>query len=365
MRVNFLELQREWKYFESACMRAFKKFGRNGVYVLGPDVETFESQFAKFCGYTHAIGVSTGLSALEMALRAHQIGVGDEVITVPNSAVATSLAISHVGATPVFCDIGDDFLIDVRQIESLITPRTKCILPVHLFGKVCDMKYINALAKKHALIVIEDSCQAHGAHFVGDSCKNTKAFSFYPTKNLGAFGEGGAVVTNDIKIRDFVRSYRNYGQEGRYNHVIKGTNDRIDPLQCTLLSIKLKKLKYFVRMRRNIAKKYCRKLKNLAGIVLCEFDMNSAYHLFVIRVLDGKRDMLREYLKQHDIETLVHYPTSIPRQTCYAREYSDLHLERNDLLQTEIVSLSCHPFLKSKEQEYIIKHIHLFFEKNR
>ncbi|MEK7452029.1 MAG: aminotransferase class V-fold PLP-dependent enzyme, partial [Patescibacteria group bacterium] len=212
MLVPFIDFKREWKFFEKEMMQTFRAFGRSGYYVLGPEVEKFEKDFAQFCGYKYAVGVSTGLSALEMILRAYKIGEGDEVITVANSAVATSLAISHLGAKPIFCDIGEDYLMDVSCIEKCITKKTKAILPVHLFGKICDMKRINLIAKKHKLVVIEDACQAHGAKCQKDSAVNTKAFSFYPTKNLGAFGEGGAVVTQDASVRDFVASYRNYGQ---------------------------------------------------------------------------------------------------------------------------------------------------------
>lgn len=361
MKVAFIDLKREWTFFEKQFLVALKKFGREGNYVLGPAVEKFENDFAKFCGYKFSVGVSTGLSAIEMALRAYNINTGDEVITVPNSAVATSLAISNVGAKPVFCDIGDDFLIDVQKIESLITSKTKAILPVHLFGKICNMNVINKIAKKYNLIVVEDACQAHGAQFSGQSAVNTKAFSFYPTKNLGALGEGGALVTNDQKIRDFIISYRNYGQSGRYNHVFKGINGRIDPIQCVLMSIKLKQLKKFVLIRQKIAKTYIKELKNIANLSIDEFDVNSSYHLFVVRVLNGQRNSLRDYLLKNGIEALVHYPVSINKQPCYIEEYKNIELNNNEKLQEEILSLPCYPFLKNAEQEFVIKRISKFF----
>jgi len=296
-----------------------------------------------------------------MSLLANKVGCGDEVITVANTAVATALAISNVGAKPVFCDVGDDFLIDVDKIEALITKKTKAMIPVHLFGKICDMKKINKIAKKNDLIVIEDGCQAHGAGFSGESAINTKAFSFYPTKNLGAQGEGGAVVTNDKKVRDFVLSYRNYGQSSRYNHVLKGINGRIDPLQCVILNIKLKFLKKFITLRQKIAKKYVNELKKIDGLVINDFDDKSAYHLFVIRVLSGKRDELRRYLKERGVETLIHYPVAINKQPCYQTEYVNIYLKNTDKFENEILSLPCNPFLSIKEIDYINVNIKNFF----
>ncbi len=363
MKVSFVDFKREWKMFNKKFVLAFKKFGQSGVYVLGPEVEKFENNFAKFCGYKYAVGVSTGLSALEMILRSYDIKCGDEVITVANSAVATSLAISNVGAKPVFCDVGDDFLIDVDKIEKLITKKTKAILPVHLFGKICNIEKINIIAKKNKLFIIEDACQAHGANFNGASAIHTKAFSFYPTKNLGALGEGGMIVTNDLKIKEFVSSYRNYGQQGRYNHMIKGTNGRIDPLQCVLMGVKLEKLSEFINIRQRIAKKYIDKLKGLNNLLINDYNQNSAYHLFVVRVLSGQRDYLKKFLEEKGIDVLLHYPTTIHHQQCYVEEYKKINLDNTDKFQNEILSLPCYPFLKSKEQDYIIKMIKTFFSK--
>jgi len=363
--MHFIDLKREWDYFEKEFTKVFKDFGRKGIYVLGPEVENFEKNFAKFCNCKYSVGVSTGLEALEICLRAYGIGDGDEVITVSNSAVATALAISNVGAKPIFCDIGDDFLIDPQKIENLITEKTKCILSVHLFGKICSMEKINQIAKKHSLIVIEDACQAHGAKFSRESSINTKAFSFYPTKNLGALGEGGAITTNDEKVRDFVISYRNYGQKGRYNHIIKGTNARIDPLQCALMNIKLKKLNSFIKIRQKIASTYIKSLKNIPDIIINDFDVNSSYHLFVVRITNNLRNELISYLKEKEIETLIHYPTLIHQQPCYKDEYKDNLLPISEKFQEEILSLPCYPFLNQKEQKKIIVEIKKFlFKKN-
>lgn len=361
MNVPFLDLAREWSFFEDRFLEKFKEFGRAGHYILGEYTEQFETHLAEYFNYKYAVGVSTGLSALEIILRAYGIGEGDEVLTVANSAVATSLSISYVGAKPVFCDIGEDFLMDPDKLENLITPKTKAILPVHLFGKIANMEAINAIARKHNLIVIEDACQAHGADFSGASLVNTKALSFYPTKNLGALGEGGAILTNDEKVRDFAVSYRNYGQKERYHHEIKGNNYRIDALQCALMDIKLTQLDEFIRKRRAIARKYVEHLHSLTPITVEAFDPTHAYHLFVIRVAGGKRDALRDYLHSQNIDALIHYPTPIHHQPCYREEYRTSQLPVTDRLQTELLSLPCYPFLYTEEQEKVLDALTSFF----
>jgi len=354
MRVPFVDLTREWYSLEKELVDVFVAFGRSGQYVLGPYMERFETAFAEYCGYTYGMGVSTGLAALEVALRAYGVGPGDEVITVGNSAVATALAVSSVGATPIFCDIGTNFLMDPSKIEQHITSKTKVILPVHLFGKICDMVSINAIAKKHGLVVIEDACQAHGAVWEGESAVNTKAFSFYPTKNLGAFGEGGMIVTNDERVKKFADAYRNYGQEGRYNHVHKGTNYRIHPLQCALMQIKLNTFDTFIEKRRIIAKKYIKDLSTLSWLTLPEWDQSASYHLFVVRVKEEMRDNLKKYLEEQGIETLVHYPKTIYTQPWYGQEYANISLEMTERYQKEILSLPCYPFLEMEELQHVI-----------
>ncbi len=354
--IPFLDLRREWSFFETKFLSTFKKFGRAGIYVLGPDTEKFENNFSAYHHYKYGITISNGLNALEVALLAHNIKPGDEVITVANSAVATALAISNIGAKAVFCDIKDNYLMDEDKIETLINSRTKAILPVHLFGNICNMTKINKIARLHKLSVIEDACQAHGANFSGQELINTKVFSFYPTKNLGSLGEGGIIITNNKTIRDFAQSYRNYGQTNRYNHVIKGNNYRLSSLETVFLDLKLKKLSYFIKKRRDIAKKYYNQLKGLTNIIIPNFNVNSSYHLFVIRVLK-KRNTLQKYLKSKGITTLIHYPKPIHRQTCYINEYKNITLSKTEKFQKEIISLPCYPFLKKIEQDAIIKTI--------
>jgi len=361
MTVPFTDLTREWAYFENAFLKGFKNFGRAGIYVSGSALQKFERDFADYNGYKYAVGLATGMAALEVALRAYGIKSGDEVITVANSAAATALAISHTGAKPIFCDVKDDFLIDEEKISGLITAKTRAILPVHLFGKICNLEAINRIAAVHNLIVIEDACQAHGAKSKGAAGMNAKAFSFYPTKNLGALGEGGLILTNDKNIRDFAVSYRDYGQTERYKHVIKGNNYRLSPLQCVFLDIKLQKIADFIARRKIIAKKYISALSGIKELKINGFDGSAAYHLFVIRVLNDKRDDLRAYLENKGIATLVHYPTAIYDQLCYREEYPKLTLEKTEAFQTEILSLPCYPFLTAAEQDYIIKKIKEYF----
>jgi len=361
MPVPFLDLTREWRHFEAKLEGAFEKFGRAGFYVLGPASEEFENHFAAVVGYKYAVTVATGLAALKVALLAKGVKSGDEVITVANSAVATSLAISQIGARPVFADIKDDFLMDENKIAPLITPRTRAILPVHLFGRPADLTAIGKIAAKHNLLVIEDAAQAAGADFGPDGKINTKAFSFYPTKNLGAIGEGGLIATNDEGARDFAKQYRNYGQAGRYEHVIKGDNLRLSALTAALLDVKLPALAELVARRRQIARKYVEALAPLSGLNVLPFDPAGAYHLFVIRILNGRRDALKAHLEKNGVETLIHYPTPIHQQPCYRQEYPDLILEKTDTYQKEILSLPCYPFLEPEEQDEVIAKIKGFF----
>lgn len=363
MTVPFLDLTREWRYFEPELVRAFTEFGASNEYVLGEYTKSFEKNFALAQGYTYAIGVSSGLAALEVALLAEGVKRGDEVITVANSAVATALAISNIGAIPVFCDVKENFLIDETRITSLITERTRAIVPVHLYGEVCNMEAINTIASRFRLVVVEDACQAHGAAFGEEGeLKNTKAFSFYPTKNLGALGEAGMVVTNSRKVYDFIEQYRNYGQTERYVHTIRGNNYRIDALQCAFLNVKLRKLKDFVSVRNQIACGYVDKLSDIQALELPRISQKSAAHLFVVRITNGLRESFRKHLSDQGVGTVVHYPTPIHRQPCYEEEYRGICLSQTEEFSNDIVSLPCYPFFRNDEQEYVIKIVRDFFK---
>ena len=357
-RVRFLDLQAQYASIKGEIEEAVHAVLESGHFVGGEWIEKFENEFAQYTGAKYALAVGSGTAALELAFKAAHIGPGDEVIVPANSFFATAEAVSNIGATPVFADVDPvTFHLNAATVEPHLTPKTRAIVPVHLYGRAVDLKGIERLAEAHDLQIIEDACQAHGANFKGEAAINTKAFSFYPTKNLGALGEGGLVMTNDEKVRDFAATYRNYGQQGRYNHVIKGNNYRADALQCVLLDIKLKKLNDFIGKRRGIAQRYIHELGGLSDLALPEFSADNSYHLFVIRVLNDKRDALRNYLKEQGIETLIHYPITINKQPCYREEYTDLVLEKTDSFQPEILSLPCYPFLKDEEQDFVIAEI--------
>ena len=340
----------------------------SGWYVLGENVEAFEKEFADYCGARFAIGVGNGLEALQIAMQAYDIGAGAEVITVANTAVATVLAISLAGAKPVFVDIdAETHGMDVTQIEKKITNKTKAILPVHLFGHPVDMDPLLDIATQNDLFVIEDACQAHGAEYkarkVG-TLGDAGCFSFYPTKNLGAYGDGGMIVTNEEEIVAKLFSMRNYGQKTRYVHELKGLNSRLDELQAAILRVKLKHLDRWTEQRRENAKLYGELLQKVD--VFCPKEKDYAkhvYHLYVIR--SQKRDELQRFLQDRDIITLIHYPIPVHLQKAYA----DLGINRGALPVTEktastILSLPIYPELRKDQVEEIVDLIELFFKRN-
>jgi len=294
-----------------------------GWFVLGPELEAFEQEFARASGADRAIGVGTGTDALAIALRALGIGPGDEVITSPLSAAFSALAIMMAGARPVFADIDSDRLtLDPRAVAAAVTPATAAIMPVHLYGQPADMPAIVEVASRHNLAVVEDCCQAHLATCDGrpvGSFSAVAAFSFYPTKNLGALGDGGAIVTNDREIAARVARLRNGGQTKQYDHAEFGVNSRLDELQAAVLRARLAFLPSWTERRRALAAAYRAALKDVTTVVVPpEFDAGHVYHLFPVR--STARDAMREHLRSRGIETLIHYPTSIARQPAFAGE---------------------------------------------
>jgi len=291
-----------------------------GWFVLGPEVEAFEREFAAAAQAPHAVGVGSGTDAISLILRALGVGPGDEVITTPLSAVFTALAIAMVGARPVFADIDPvRFTLDPEQIEGLIGPRTRVIVPVHLYGQAADMTGIERVASRHGLAVVEDCCQAHLATAAGRPVGTigvAGAFSFYPTKNLGALGDGGAVVTRDAALADRIRRLRNGGQRVRYEHDEPGVNSRLDEIQAAVLRARLPRLKAWTSRRRDLAAQYRSALAGTSVQVPPESDSGHVYHLFVVRVHD--RDAVQQQLAAAGIETLIHYPMPIPRQQAFA-----------------------------------------------
>jgi dTDP-4-amino-4,6-dideoxygalactose transaminase len=320
---------------------------------LGPNVRAFEQEFAAYCGVQHAIGICDGTTAIEIALRAADIGPGDEVITVSHTFIATAEAIILTGAVPVFVDIDPKtFLMDVSQVEGAITARTRAILPIHLYGQCVDMDPILDIAKRHQLIVIEDACQAHGATYKNQkagSMGHLAAFSFYFTKNLGAYGEGGIVTTNDPDLARNVRMLRDHGSEKRYYHDMIGRNGRLDELQAAVLRIKLRHLETWNDQRRANAKQYHNELSKLNVVTPAETAYNRhVYHLYVIRT--PQREALRTWMGDHSIGTGIHYPVPIHLQpSCAHLSYPLGSLPITEQVTAEILSLPMYPELTEEQ----------------
>ncbi len=318
--VPFVDLTAQRLPIAHELEEALARVMRSNSYILGEEVELFEQEFAAFCGASYAVGVDSGTSALELILRAYGIGPGDEVITAANTFVATTFAISYTGARPVLVDIDPcTYTVDIVQVQEAITPRTRAIMPVHLYGQPADMDPILALARQHNLIVIEDACQAHGARYKGrrvGSLGHAAAFSFYPAKNLGAFGDGGMVVTNDPDIAETIRKLRNYGQSAKYHHELLGYNRRLDTLQAAVLRVKLKYLDEWNAARRAHARLYQQLLGGNGIRLPVEANYAEAvWHLYVIRTV--ARDKLQAHLKERRIGTGIHYPIPIHLQPAY------------------------------------------------
>jgi dTDP-4-amino-4,6-dideoxygalactose transaminase len=339
-RVPFAALT-PWDDADSV-REAMERVVSRGWFVLGPEVDHFEQEFAEAMGARYAVGVGNGTDALALILRALGIGNGDEVITTPLSAAFSALAIAMVGATPVFADIDPiRFTIDPERIAAAIGPRTRAIMPVHLYGQPADMTAIERLASAHHLAVVEDCCQAHLATAAGrpvGTIGQAGAFSFYPTKNLGALGDGGAIVTQDRALADRIRRLRNGGQTDRYRHEELGVNSRLDEMQAAVLRARLPQLAAWTERRRAIAGQYRTLLSTTPLGLPAECDRGHVYHLFVVRA--GDRDALQARLESGGIGTSVHYPIPIPRQPAFAGSVCDC--PHADEVCRDIVSLPLH-----------------------
>jgi dTDP-4-amino-4,6-dideoxygalactose transaminase len=326
LKVPFQDLPLQIRNLRPELDPALDAVLRHGQFILGPEVTAFEQAWARFCGTTHAIGVGSGTDALQLILRALGIGPGHEVITVANSFIATAEAVSYTGATPVLVDCSlDDYLIDPAAVAAAITPRTRAIMPVHLYGQPANMDALAALAKKHGLALIEDAAQAHGATLKdGRPCGAlglASAFSFYPGKNLGAFGDGGAVNTSDDALARQLKLLRNWGSVVKYHHEIQGYNSRLDTLQAAVLGVKLRHLADWNERRRIAAGWYRSALAGLSDVVPpaeAAWTGRHVYHVFVIRLLGRDRDLVAKALTERGIQTVVHYPVPIHRQKAYA-----------------------------------------------
>lgn len=369
MNIPFLSFDATNEAFREEAMATFGRFLDSKWYVLGEMTKQFESDYAVFNSVTHAVGISNGLDALQIALRVLNIGPGDEVIVPSNTYIATALAVSYVGAKPVFVEPDiDTYNIDSVKIMAAITSRTKAIMPVHLYGQACAMDEIMAIAKKYNLMVVEDNAQAHGATFNGiltGSFGHVNATSFYPSKNLGALGEAGAITTNDDKLAYKTRVMRNYGSQQRYYNEIKGFNARIDELQAGLLSVKLKHLEQWTAERRRIASWYMEELSDCAELILPKIAAGAThvYHLFVIRTT--KRDALQQHLQAAGIGTVIHYP--IPPHLQQA--YSDLGHKKGDFPIAEeiaetILSLPLFIGMNRAQVAYVAQNIKTYFSQS-
>jgi len=337
----------------------------SGHYILGKEVEGFEKSWAAFCGTKHCIGVANGMEAIELALRALGIGNGDEVITTPMTAIATVLAILHAGATPVLADIDPQTaLLDRESVARVLTKQTKALLPVHLYGRLPDMDAWSAFCKDAGIHLVEDCAQAHGARFSGKSAGafgEVSAFSFYPTKNLGAKGDAGAVLTNSSEIAERVRSLRNLGGTSRYAHREAGLNSRLDELQAAILSERLLFLAAFNSRRQAIAHSYQSGITNPAieHLAAPKNPASHVYHLFVIRT--AERDRLAEFLKSRDIETLIHYPVPAHRQECCRNiRYDSNGLPNAEAHAKSCLSLPCHPQLTDEQVRTVVSTVNEF-----
>lgn len=365
MKINFVDLKRQYQGIKTEIDFAIKNVINSSQFILGEECEKFEKEFAKFVGVKYAIGVSNGSSALELSLRALGIEPGDEVITPANSFIASASCISFIGAKPVLVDVLEDtFNIDVKKVEELITKKTKAILPVHLYGQVADMEAILKLAKKYKSYVIEDACQAHGASFKGKmagSFGTAAAFSFYPGKNLGSYGDGGMVVTNNKDLAEEIKLLRNYGQKEKYKHLTLGWNSRLDNLQAAILRVKLIKLKNWNKKRLENAKAYNKLLSGTPVITPKIFpNYNHIFHLYVIRV--SQREKLMKFLAEKGISTQMHYPIPIHLQPAYKNlGYKKGDFPVTEKLAEEILSLPMFPELKLKEIKYICQTIKTFY----
>ncbi|RLB07773.1 MAG: erythromycin biosynthesis sensory transduction protein eryC1 [Deltaproteobacteria bacterium] len=365
MQIPFVDLKAQYDDIKEELQEAIERVLMSGVFVGGEEVEEFEKEFASYCGVRFAIGVGSGTEALHLALLACGVGRGDEVITVPNTFIATTEAITLTGARPIFVDIDPaSYTIDTAQVESAITERTKAIIPVHLYGQPADMEPILALAERYHLKVIEDAAQAHGAEYKGrkvGSMGDVACFSFYPSKNLGAYGDGGAVVTDDNYIAQKVRMLRNHGSKKKYTHEIEGLNSRLDAIQAAVLRVKLRYLDQWNQQRKERAYLYDRLLEGTQGVIRPKVreDSTHVFHLYVIRT--KRRDLLREYLAQRGISTGIHYPVPLHLQPAYSYlGIGEGAYPMTEQVAREILSLPMYPELKKKEVEAVVGEIKEF-----
>jgi dTDP-4-amino-4,6-dideoxygalactose transaminase len=364
--IPFLDLKKINNKYTDAFDTALKDVLDSGWYILGKNVSAFENEFAEYCGTKHCIGVANGLDALILILEAYrEIGLftnGDEVLVPSNTYIASILAISRAGLTPVLVEPSiDDYLLDPELLESKISKRTKAILPVHLYGQICEMDSINTIAKKYNLKVIEDSAQSHGAVYKGKKSGNladASGFSFYPGKNLGALGDAGAVTTNNDVLAEAIKAMRNYGSHIKYQNLYQGLNSRLDELQAAFLRSKLKGLDEENNRRKQIAADYLERINNpKIKLPQCKDLHRHVWHLFVVSVADRKN--FQEYLSIHNIQTVIHYPIPPHKQPAYSF-LNDFNYPISEKIHREVISIPISPVMSEDEVDFVIEKLNNF-----
>lgn len=363
MNIPLVDLKAQYRAISSDINETIQRVVNNTSFIMGPEVEAFEAAFAAYCQAEYAIGVASGTAALHLALRACDVGPGHEVITTPHTFIATAEAITHAGAQPVFVDIDPlTYNLDPTKIEAAITGRTRAIIPVHLYGHPADMDPILEIAQRHGLRVIEDAAQAHGAEYKGcrvGTSGDVACFSFYPGKNLGAFGDAGAVVTNDPQIADRVRLLRNHGRRQKYEHLVEGYGERLDALQAAILNAKLPYLESWTDARRSLANHYRACLADNNDIIVPfeSYDVRHVYHLFVIQV--PSRDQVLSALRADGIGAGVHYPIPLHLQPAYGY----LGVKAGSFPVTEacasrVLSLPLYPEMTKEQVSWVAERVH-------
>lgn len=363
MKVDFLNLSKVNDRFYPEIMTEIKDVVSAGWYIRGKRVESFENEFANYCGTKFALGVANGLDALRIILMALDLKKGDEVIVSANTFIATVLSISAVGCVPVFVEPNQNtMLIDDSKIEEKITAKTRAIITVHLYGAVAFSDNLQKICNKYNLFLIEDSAQAHGAEFNNIKTGNfgiASGFSFYPGKNLGALGDGGAITTNNQELYEKAKAIANYGSDYKYHHIYKGLNSRLDELQAAVLKIRLKHLDADNNRRREIAQYYSKNIDNplIQKPFMPADRLSSVWHLYVIRV--NNRNKLQNYLSEKGIGTVIHYPTPIHKQLAY-KEYSSLNLPITEAICNQVLSIPMSPVLEQNEIDYVVETLNSF-----
>ncbi len=361
MQVKFVDLGRQYQDLRSEILDTVDKVFNSGWYVLGPNLEKFEEKFAEYCGVKHAIGVGNGSDALYLILASLGIGPGDEVITAPNSFVASAAAVDRTGATTVFCDVGEDMNLDPSKLEEALTERTKVVMPVHLTGRIAKMEQISQFVKRHGLLLVEDAAQAVGAkqnEKRAGSFGVAAGFSLHPLKNLFVHGDGGMITTNSSDLASHIREFRNHGLRNRDEAGFWGINSRLDEVQAAVALIKLKHLDHWNARNREIAKAYSKALKDFVRVPEEEAGENGVYHRYMIRT--NQREELAEFLLSHEVETKVNYPIPLHLMPA-SNKLETCSYPMCEQLSKTILSLPIYPTMTDQEVHWVISKVKQFF----